>query len=257
MQVGGTAPQQSQHPPRGDDADLLRAQLRRLREKRIFFAHQSVGEDLLDGLRQLGARHPELAPTFAESSTPGALRPGRWAHVRVGANGDPLGKLRHLRALVDGGIGATADVVLFKLCYADVGAGTPVESLVRELAVAFRTLRTRHPATTFVAMTVPLTAAQRGPKAALKRLLGRPPGGAAENARRQALNGRIRTSLAAVFDLAHFESLDPAGQRAEVALGHQRVPVLARENTSDGGHLVPEARVRIARRLVEFVAGLG
>jgi hypothetical protein len=245
----------STQPAHAADAGLTVA-FRALRGRRVFFAHQSVGANLLQGLQQLGAALPGLAPALLESARPEPIASGVWQHARLGQNGLPLLKLERLREWIDAGLGARVDVVLFKLCYADVGPATQVEDLHAVLMKTLEGLRERFRDTRFVPMTVPLTAPPRGLRAHLKRCLLLPPGGAAENARRHALNERLRAHQSPLFDLAAYEALDPSGVRAEVSLGGQKVPVLAPQNTSDGGHLVPAAQVRIARKLVEFVAGL-
>src|SRR5215469_9756305 len=75
-------------------AEIARAQ--------VFFAHDSVGEDILDGLRVL------TAPCKV-----------RWTSRRVGRNGDPIGKIDGFcRAMIEGP-GRDAPVAIFKLSYAD------------------------------------------------------------------------------------------------------------------------------------------
>ncbi|MBS2031449.1 MAG: hypothetical protein JST54_26345 [Deltaproteobacteria bacterium] len=235
----------------------MRRALSALREKRIFFAHASVGANLLSGLGHWFAEHPDLRLQLVESEDPAALVPGTWVHARLGHNGDPGRKLTRLRELADGGIAAHADLVLFKLCYVDVGAQTPIDALFGRIREIFTALRERHPRTGFALMTVPLTAAPRGPKAWARRLLGRPGAGAEDNLHRQALNQRLRRHEPELFDLAWLESLDAEGQPASQMHRGLSVPVLADCNTDDGGHLNATAQLRLARALVEFAAGLG
>lgn len=222
------------------------------RSRRVFFAHQSVGADLLDGVRNLGP----ASPTLVESLGVEPLAEGTWRHARLGRNGEPRTKLRQFRELLEAGLGAQVDVALFKLCYVDVDLRTDVAALHGEIAQTLEDLRRRFPRVHVVPMTVPLTAAQRGPRAWAKELLGRPVGGALENARREELNRRLRADGGPLFDLARLESEDALGRRTTVALGAQPIPVLAAQNTRDGGHLTAEASARIARRLIDFIAAL-
>ena len=223
-----------------------------LRTRRVFFAHQSVGANLLEGISTLG----RAAPVLVEGAGLEPVAPGTWRHARLGTNGAARGKLAELRERMGAGLGAQVDVVLFKLCYLDVDAQTDVDALHREISDTLAALRRRFPHTRFVPMTVPLTAAQRGLRAKVKRALGALPGGVAENARRHALNQRLRADAGPLFDLARLEAEDALGNHAEVRWGAARVPVLAPGNTRDGGHLDTAARARIGRALLEFVAGL-
>ena len=240
-----------------DSEERMRRALSALCEKRIFFAHESVGANLLHGVQHWFGRHADLRLQLVESEDPATLAPGTWVHARFGHNGDPGRKLTRLRELVERGIGANADLVLFKLCYVDVGAQTGIEALHGRITEALGELRRRYPRTELAMMTVPLTAMQRGPKAWARRLLRRLDANAEDNLHRQALNQRLRRSEATLFDLAWLESLDTEGQQATQMHRGLAVPVLADCNTDDGGHLNAAGQVRLARALVEFAAGLG
>jgi hypothetical protein len=95
------------------------------------------------------------------------------------------------------------DMVLLKLCYADFTESTDAASLAREYAGTLGKLQSRHPATHFIAVTAPLTTVQTGPKAWIKRMLGKTPYGVAESARRHEFNELLRARFPepALFDL--------------------------------------------------------
>jgi hypothetical protein len=237
-----------------DDA-ALRADLEELSRRAIFFGHQSVGRNLLDGVADL-ARTAGVPVRIVEAADAGAVGPGTFGHAAVGQNGDPASKLESFaRALPPG---RDPDLALVKLCYVDVTASTDVPALFARWEAAIETLEAAHPHTTFVYVTVPLTTIQGGPKALAKRLLGRAPWGELENARREELNALVRDAARRrsrpLFDLAHVESTRPDGSAETFALGGKRVPALVPGYSEDGAHLVGDGRLRAARELVSVLA---
>jgi hypothetical protein len=217
--------------------------------RRVVFGHQSVGNNILAGLRSLAAGDDVSLP-ITETREPG-VAPGI-SHFAVGRNGDPLGKVRDFAAVIDGG--AAADIALFKLCYIDFSGDTDPLQVAAAYGDTLVALRGRHPGTTFVAVTVPLTTVQDGPKALVKRMLGRLPDGYAENARRQAFNDALRARQdrsGHLFDLAAIE----AGTRSLRHDGRE-IQCLDPSLTNDGGHLNDQGARLVAASLVGFLAGL-
>lgn len=240
---------------RASDDLALRADLDELSHRAIFFGHQSVGRNLLDGVAEL-ARTAGVPVRIVETADAGAVGPGSFGHAAVGQNGDPASKLEAFaRALPPG---RDLDLALVKLCYVDVTASTDVPALFARWEAAIEALEAAHPRTTFVYVTVPLTTVQTGPKALAKRLLGRAPWGELENARREELNTLVRNAAQRrarpLFDLARVESTRPDGVAETYALGGKRVPALVPAYTEDDGHLVGDGRLRAARELVSVLA---
>jgi hypothetical protein len=118
-------------------------------------------------------------------------------------------------------------------------------------------LKEDRPAITFVHVTVPLKSVQSGWKVWIKRLLGRPAGGAADNAKRNEFNELMRRSYSGhelLFDLAIIETTRPDGSRSTFRSGGTAYDQLAREYTDDGGHLNERGRRTVAGRLLVFLA---
>src|SRR6266850_2357550 len=84
--------------------------------ERIYFGHQSVGANLLDGLRELAGR--EGVPLrIVEAPTASAVGPATFGHSFVAENRDPLKKLESFRAALDSG---AVDIALLEFCYVDI-----------------------------------------------------------------------------------------------------------------------------------------
>ncbi len=206
-------------PVRPPDARLASG-YDRLSRLRLFFGHQSVGMNLLDGVKGLdGARG--TAFRVVETTDPAALVPGTLAHFFAPENGDPERKLASFEAALDSGIGEVADVALLKFCYVDFGSSTDAAALFAKYQAMVARQRGRHPGLVFVHVTVPLTTVQGGLKGLVKRALGRVPAGVAENAKRQEYSDLVRRAYGGkepIFDLARFESTD-SGRRSGIGFG--------------------------------------
>jgi len=237
----------------------LRAELLRLSQRRIFFGHQSVGMNLLEGVRDIAARYPDLRFRVIDASGDADLGPGTFAHAFMPENGNPALKLESFERALSSGAGSAADIALLKFCYVDFSSGTDAPGLFARYQAVLNELRNRHPRTVFVHVTAPLTTVGGGAKAALKRFLGRAPPGLLENAKREAFNQLMRDRYAGeqpLFDLARLESTGADGHRELYDWNGSKIPALLAAYTDDGGHLTPDARVRFARELIALLASL-
>jgi hypothetical protein len=228
-----------------------------LADRRIFFGHQSVGYNILEGVADVLKERTEPILRIAETAAPGDLRPGVLAHAPVGTNGDPMSKIQAFVARMDAGIAANADVALFKFCYIDVDASTDVAALFDEYKKTMSELAERHPSTTFVHATMPLRTVQGGPKAIVKRLLGRPAGGYLENARRNQYNDLLRgeySGRGTVFDIAALESQTAEGTPTTYALDGTTLYALNPAYTFDNGHLNAVGRRAVAAGFLTSLA---
>jgi hypothetical protein len=225
----------------GAAADLsLRSELERIARLRVFFAHQSVGANLLDGLQTLSEREG---------------LPVQLHHMLVPENGDPLKKLRSFEQAMEARAGL--DVALLKFCYVDIKADTDARALFAQYRATMERLRAMHPGTTFVHVTLPLTDVQGGIKALAKRALGRHPYGTIENLRREEYNALLRAEYRGrepIFDLARVESTAPDGSAVRMTWRGSAAPAMAPEYTDDGGHLNGAGKLRAARELVSVLA---
>jgi hypothetical protein len=242
-------------PVAGDPA--LRAGLESLSRRTVFFGHQSVGGNILDGLRELAAREG-VSLRILEVRAPGGLPPGAFGHALVPENGNPMKKLQSFEQAFATGLASGAEVAFLKFCYVDFPKGTDVTSVFARYQQGLRDLEARYPRTTFVHLTVPLTTADAGIKTVVKDLLGRDTS-VQENIRREEFNALMRQAYQGtgrLFDLARLEATRPDGQRQVVEWRGRAVEAMTPAYTDDGGHLNAEGRRRVASALVTFLAAL-
>jgi hypothetical protein len=236
-------------PPTNETVDSVtnpvsRDELNAVADMRVLFAHQSVGYNILDGVKSLASA--ESVPfDIVESNAPSASNRGI-VHFAVGTNGDPDGKLADYRQVLSAAADEV-DVALIKLCYIDFTAETDPRELADHYVATLEQLQSAHPHTLFAAVTAPLTTVQTGPKAWIKRLLGRSPAGFLENAKREEFNDMLRKEIepSRLFDIARVETHGS---------GKQSPRALAPELTSDGGHLNEAGQLIAGAAFVKFLA---
>ncbi|MFB1479655.1 hypothetical protein [Corallococcus sp. RDP092CA] len=238
--------------------DVALASLERLTHRRVFFGHQSVGGNILDGVRDLSPS--AKAPAIVEVKDASAeLAQGTLAHAFVGQNEQPETKLAHFERLLDGGVAKQVDVALMKFCYIDFTSTTDAKALFEKYRATLAGLKSRHPGVTFVHVTAPLTTVQRGAKAWFNELRGRPVFGVGENVSREAFNALMRQTYGGkepLFDLAALESTRADGTRETYEVNGRAYPAMVPDYSDDGGHLNARGQARVASALVAFLAAL-
>ncbi len=219
--------------------------------RRIVFGHQSVGDNLLDGIADIAGSKIPIAKTADRSAVD---RPGI-VHSYVGENEKPMTKIAGFEKWIDSA-GPKIDIAFFKFCYIDFDAAIDVDALFKEYETAMARLRQKHPQIAFIHVTTPLTTTQTGWKRWLRRLLGKSVWGERENTTRHRLNELMRNAYAPefIFDLAKFESTGPDGQAIAFELEGARIPALDKSYTDDGSHLNVDGRKRMAEQLLQFLA---
>lgn len=239
--------------------DLPQAELTKVARKRIYFGHQSVGYNLVEGLQAIAKERPDAGLRIVESRAPEALKGPALAHATNGKNEQPLTKIRDFSETIAGGLGATTDIALFKFCYIDFPPGADVEAVFAEYRSTLARLRQAYPGVRFVHVTSPLTVVQSGPKALVKRLLGKKLGGAEANLARERFNELMRREYRdkePIFDLAAVESRLPDGSQVTFEDGGRSHPALASDYASDGKHLNSLGARWAAVHLVRTLASL-
>lgn len=226
-------------------------------EKTIFFGHQSVGYNIIDGVNLIAQAKGFKAANIMEIRDPAQIRKPMLAHDKVGKNRDPQSKLDDFEKIITSGVGRTVEVALLKLCYVDINADSDTEALFQKYKAMLDRLDNQFPQTVFLALTAPLKTVQGGPKAWIKRLLGRTPHGYRENMNRYRFNQQIRQAYGQsgrMFDLARLESTLPGGRRATYTFKGKTFYRLCPEYSRDGGHLNDLGKKWIAAALIKKLA---
>ncbi len=211
----------------------------------VLFGHQSVGQNILDGINDLAR---DGVPTPLVTDLPGAAgaeSPIVLGHFRVGTNGQPLTKIQDFERTVTGASGLRAQAAMFKFCYVDLRDPDLARSLFDAYAQMIDRLKSLRPDLALAHVTMPLRAIPTGLAVTARRLLGQRHPELAANAARHAFNELMRArygSGSLVFDLAAVQSGD-----------RHAAPALLNSYTDDGGHLNEEGRRVVAQQFLDFL----
>lgn len=208
-----------------------------LTDQRIFFGHQSVGRDIMNGLRALIADGSAPSLRLIETDDPGAVTGPAFMEKRIGRNREPGSKLAAFEAIVGSGMRG-GEIALLKFCYVDIRGDTDVDALFEEYVGAVARLEAAVPDIRLIHVTVPLFAVRSAARDRMLELLGRT-SVTAENAMRERYNEQLRQTFPAnrLYDLARLEATRSDGSLAASRRGGRKMPMLAPEWTNDGGHL--------------------
>ena len=228
--------------------------------KKIFFGHQSVGYNIIDGISDVMNERDCIKLNVLESHKPAVFDQPVLAHSQVGRNTDPVSKIESFVDIMDAGAGCKVDMAFFKFCYVDIMRESDPQKIFDAYSAAIEDLKERYPKIRFIHVTVPLRSAPIGAgkklKQSVKLLIGRP-GVLDDNMMRQRYNKLLRDAYSETepfFDLAMIESINPDGFRCYAAKGAEKIDFLASEYTEDGGHLSDKGRKRVAEQLLIILA---
>jgi|SaaInlV_120m_DNA_4_1040238.scaffolds.fasta_scaffold01049_8 predicted HAD superfamily Cof-like phosphohydrolase len=231
----------------------------KIAEKKIYFGHQSVGYNLLDGIRDLMAENPLIKLKLVETRDSANFNAPLFAHSTVGENENPQTKINDFTDVLEKGVGEKADIAFFKFCYLDFRGGVDPEKIFNQYKVSVSNLQEKYPGIKLIHSTVPLTSQQTGPKAWVKKIIGKPLRGFDGNIKRNEFNDLMRAEYnksALVFDLAKIESTATSGERASFNRDNSNIYTLVPEFTDDGSHLNETGRKIVANDFLFFLANL-
>jgi len=232
----------------------------KLGRSKIFFGHQSVGYNIVDGVTDLLKDFNYINLNLAETCDPVQFGQPIFAHAQVGRNMDPLSKIQSFEEILDSGVGDSIDIAFFKFCYVDIFRDSNPAEIFDNYIATMDGLKDRYPRTKFLHVTVPIRSLPKsavgGLKQSIKSLVGRP-GVLDDNMVRERYNRLLTDTYSGtepLFDLAMVESVNSKGFRCHKGKGSQKVCVMAPEYTDDGGHLNAVGRRRVAEQLLVILA---
>ncbi len=232
---------------------------KQLAEKKIYFGHQSVGFNILDGVKDLMRENPQIKLNLVETKKSADFKVGVFAHSTVGENMNPQSKIDDFTKFMEKGIGKKADVAFLKFCYIDFQTGSDVQKIFNQYKNALSQLKKSHPQANFVHITVPLTSQQTGVKAWIKKILGKPLRGFDDNIKRNQYNTMLKKEYEGrdpVFDLMEIESTFPDGTRSTFTKNGNTYYSLVQEYSDDGAHLNITGRKVAAEKLLLFLVNM-
>lgn len=231
--------------------------LRTIQQQRIFFGHQSVGVNILDGIRDIvsGNTGSTLSMLSADSLRP--TSESFFADAKIGRNTDPISKCHAFSETIER-LGGNIDIALMKFCYVDITSSSKIDSILDTYISTIQTLKSKFPHITFVHVTVPLTARSGGIKQFIKSLIGYKSTSDLDNISRNEFNKYLTEKVRGepIFDLATVESSYPDGRRETFEEEGKVYYSLIDAYTSDGGHLNELGRTTAAKALIKVLSAV-
>jgi hypothetical protein len=231
----------------------------KLNELKIYFAHQSVGYNIVEGIKALEDQNPDLNLKIREINKFSPLDGYGFYHSAIGKNEDPESKIDAFANAMDQGIGNTADIAFLKFCFVDIDSHTDIGKLFEYYTSEMKRLSERYPNVIFVHFTVPLLKEnKKSIKGYIRNLFRKDDGFFDErhNIRRNEFNRLLLDKYAGnepIFDLAEIESTFPNGSKCTFKSGRETYFAMVPDYTNDGGHLNALGGKKVAEQLLTYL----
>jgi len=204
-------------------------------QKRIFFGHQSVGFNIVDGVNSICSNSINVKLNIKETKDARHFEEAVIAHNKIGVNKDPISKIEDFRSIMESGVGDKVDI---KLCYVDIADSAQVGKIFNYYQDTISRLQSKYPHVLFLHVTVPVTSIPRGIVYSVKKFAGLQADTSLNNIPRNEYNELLRNKYGdSVIDLARYESTGPNGQKCFFAVSGKTYDALLPGYTYDGGHL--------------------
>jgi len=247
-----------------------------LTTQNIFFGHMSVGYNIIDGIENIRTASKRFSKIHMQELREGesANNPGLY-HAKVGNNGFPKKKCDSFKTrLTEDRFGSKTNIAFFKFCYVDFRDNTDIIKIFNYYTETTNYLKKEFPNLTIVHVTVPLQIHSWGIQGMIENIIKGNLGnirngigcfkrnlikGDIANIKRNEFNEMLvntYNNIDPIYDLAKVESTLPDGER--VTFRHKGAVYfsLAKEYTSDGGHLNESGSFCAARELLTTLADI-
>lgn len=128
--------------------------LKEIQGKRIYFGHQSVGVDIMNGVKDLVARAGGVGPAMITVKDSTEVPDAFIADSFVGRNEDPKSKCDDFGRTIASTFKGSLDIALMKYCYADINVNLDPDTAFAAYVTTLDRLRLEFPGITFVRKSV-------------------------------------------------------------------------------------------------------
>lgn len=225
---------------------INKSELSSLEGKAAYFGHQSVGINIIDGLKSLIIKNNDLNfikiishKEYLSLKIPENDSSFYFIHSFIGENGFPETKLEDFQNKLD--TLTSINAAFLKFCFVDIDRNTDVNVLYNNYINKIKYLEGKHNNIKFVYFTIPVTAKRNYFVLLAKTILGRPD----YSYKRNQINKLLReTDNINLFDLAYLET-NSENYKKENIKEH-----LLKEYASDAGHLNSIGSEKVALELL-------
>ncbi len=234
----------------------LKQDLQTISRAKIFFGHQSVGFNIMDGVTTLAKEAGVDALQIIEIKEGNELPQHFFAHAPVGKNTEPNTKCDAFAEDINTLFSQGLDIAMLKFCFVDMRAEDDPQAVFDYYRTTIDSLQKSYLRTRFIHFTLPLTTIQTGWKAKVKKLIGKRNFGYRENINRFNYNQLLKEHYNEenIFDLSKIESTYPDGSRETFERDGKMYYALIPAYSTDGGHLNTTGSQLAAKELVHILA---
>ena len=231
----------------------------KLSKEKIFFGHQSVGYNILDGVKDLINEYPDIKLKIEKTTDLKNTSEAVFMHSEVGQNTDPKSKINDFKKKLESNIGKNVDIAALKLCYIDINRKTDVDQLFNEYKIEIEKIKKKFPNLKIIHFTEPLKINETGWKTTIKKIFGREIDSIADNMKRCQYNEILKKEYMGkepVLDIAQIESTFSDGRRSSFEKDGKLYYSLVPEYTYDGGHLNAIGRKKVAEQFLLLLVNI-
>lgn len=231
------------------DDNFLKS-LETLSTRTVYFGHQSVGYNIMDGV--LDIHEDKLNIVDLKRDEYKGHNGEAFIHGKIGKNFHPITKIESFEKNI---ASITPNIAVIKFCFVDIDRDTDVKKLTDAYSSMSSRLKDKYPEVAFVHTTVPLTPVG-GIKGHLKAIIKVILGKEDSNIKRMRYNSFIRDSYknSNVFDIAKLESSYESGKTKSGNKKGESFEIMLDEYNLDCGHLNNIGRRYIAGEFIKFLA---
>lgn len=234
--------------------NMEKPSLEKIKMNNIFFGHRSVGENIIQGMKNLNTNHEIEISKFQNINQ---INSNYFVDANIGYNGDPQSKFNEFSEIVTSlAKGKNLNIAMMKLCYADITKETDINQVFRNYVLKIDSLKSKFPNLHIVHFTVPLTAEQTLIRKIKSFIKGTSKNNSLNNAARTKYNELLYAYYRQqqIFDLAKIESTYQNGEREEGIVNDNHYFSLVNDYTVDGGHLNEVGRKIVATKLIKYLS---
>ena len=235
----------------------LKQQLTILSNLKIYFGHQSVGRNIIEGIKDIYTQYPDLKSNIINLSTleSNSNLDVYFSESGIGRNIDPVSKYDDFAHILRSKFKDTLDVAFLKLCYIDIDKNTNINEVFHYYKMKMDSLKNEFKHTVFIHVTVPLNC-RTTLKNTVKRILNYNYDIDVNNIKINQFNNLLLETYKnePIFDLARIESTYPDGSRETFKSDDATYYSLIKDYTYDYGHLNELGRKIVARELISTIA---
>ena len=243
--------------------DIIQQKWNDLGKKKIYFAHQSVGDNIVAGIKDLASEHNQIKLDIIKTRGESAISGPIFAHSLIGRNMNPGSKMEDFLSVLASGFGEQIDIAILKFCFIDVAASTDIDKLFAKYKDLVSGITIKYPNLKFIVATVPIVMQDNSLKGDLKflvkKIMGKEDYGYRANIAREKFNNLVREEFGGkypIFDIAKIEASTKDGKQLQFDRKGTKTLAMLPEYSSDGEHLSVTGRKIVAEQFLVLLASI-